>query len=191
MRALSAVFPTSVILLCHFHVIKWMLGIFKSAPVSLEVKGKLMDIFKELVYARYEEVFKLKIVEWYKLIDGVEVKVVSGGRYVKLAEYYDRNWANIVPMWAIYEQKRLPLGAEHTTNRIERTFRSMKDELSTYNIGEVSMAKAVFQLITWAENQLEDRYITAQRHRMQLFDADPLVADLYRSDYEPINYHQC
>ena len=166
MQVLAKVFPSSVIILCVFHVLKWMHGIFRSALVSMSVKDELMTLFKALVYAKDEDEFKTNLREWYDLIDGIEVKVVSTGNYVKLAEYFDRNWVPVIKMWALFERKKLPLGAEHTTNRLERTFRSMKLELKTYNIGEVSMARAVYQLVSWAENQIEDRYIVAQRSRM-------------------------
>ena len=115
------------------------------------------------------------------LAEGVQVRIGAGeqGHITSLTKYFDERWIKCVEMWAMYERKNLPLGDKNTTNRIERSFRSMKDELLNYNLGDVSTARAVTQLVEWAENNIEERYAAAHRHRMQIFDADPIVQDLY------------
>ena len=67
----------------------------------------------------------------------------------------------------------------------------MKLELSSGNIGSVSMARAVGQLVNWAENKVEDGYATAQRRIMQIFDEDPALREVYREVAKVLNDTGC
>ena len=72
-RILKIVFPLSVVLLCLFHVIKWMKSILATANVEQEKKVELMAGFKGLIYALDEERFLAASHHWYGLIADVEV----------------------------------------------------------------------------------------------------------------------
>ena len=72
-----------------------------------------------MVYAKNADDFEGKMVEWEKIIEGVQIKLGTGERakIVELSQYWLKNWKPDIPMWARYERKSLPLGQEHTTNR--------------------------------------------------------------------------
>ena len=80
-RILKIVFPLSVVILCIFHVIKWMKTIISTANVEQEEKVELMTGFKGLIYALDEERFLAASQRWYGLIADVEV---SESIYIKL-----------------------------------------------------------------------------------------------------------
>ena len=78
------------------------------------------------MYARDETQFNSRMEIWEANIQGVMVKVGTGesARYKSLAGYCLKNWhpEYYRKMWARYERKTLPLGQEHTTNRLERCY---------------------------------------------------------------------
>ena len=108
-----------------------------------------------------------------------------------LTNYYNRNWLNCTDMWTKHQRRHLPLCDEHTTNRLERAFKTMKLELSAGNIGSVSMERAVGQLVDWAEHKVEDGYTTAQRRIMQIFDEEPAMREVYREVAKVLNDTGC
>ena len=148
----------------------------------MEKKKEINDAFRNLVFAYSESVFDSKLKVWYEMIHNVEVKPRAGeeGKWVELKSYYDKNWAPHVKMWAKYARCHLPLGKEHTNNRLERAFRTMKRFIEDSNLGKVSTARALQLLLQLAENRLETLYTMSQRKRMQIFDAVPAIKEQYR-----------
>ena len=82
----------------------------------------------------------------------------------------------------------LPLGNEHTNNRIERSFRSMKDLLKWSIPGRVDISQAIPSLVNWAEEQLDDRYTDAQCHSVRISDPDPELAAIYKEAGQVLTY---
>ena len=124
----------------------------------------------------------------------MEIRLGMGekGHYVSLRDYYDKNWATCTDMWAFYGRRNLPdIGDENTNNRLERTWRSMKDYLKLLSYGLVNIYKAIMYLTKWAEEQLEERYTWALRHRMRIWDADPDIRKLYEEAAEVLNDTGC
>ena len=91
-------------------------------------------------------------------------------------------------MWARYARTMLPLGNEHTNNRIERSFRSMKDLLKWSISGRVDISQAIPSLVNWAEEQLDDRYTDAQCHSVRISDPDPELAAIYKEAGQVLTY---
>lgn len=48
-----------IILLCNFHVIKYLKNLISTALVTVEVKNDLMDKFKRVIYATSEEDYEI------------------------------------------------------------------------------------------------------------------------------------
>ena len=126
---LKIVFPLAVILLCTFHVIKYIKLVISSAVVVVDKKRFIMDSFKALLYAKTEEDFNEKLSEFKIAIRGVEVRIGNSKNYVSLEAYFSKNWCNCIAMWARYKRKGLPLLGDHTSNRIERTFWTLKSSI--------------------------------------------------------------
>lgn len=193
-QSLSSVFLNSHLLLCWFHVLKWIKGLINTALADMDQKSIIMDSFRRLLYAHNSEAFEAELKYWYEVIAGVEIRVGSGEKkhYTSLKGYYDKNWGSCKEMWTFFLRKNLPgLGEEFTNNRIERAFGVMKRDLKLYTTGEVNFFKAVMHLVRWAENQLSTRYTTAQRHRIRIHDPDPAVRDLYLEAADVLNDTGC
>ena len=67
LKALKEVFPTTITLLCWFHVIKWWRNLLKTARVEDEVRDELEETFVKLVYARSKEEFSIICDTFLKL----------------------------------------------------------------------------------------------------------------------------
>ena len=184
-RCLTEVFPKSRILLCVFHTLKWMKSVFASALVETSKKQDMMTIFRMLVYAPGRTVFEEKLLEWYEAIKGVEVKPTKGekGTWVSLTDYYQKNWAPVVDMWAKHKRRGLAIGDTHTNNRLEAEFKVLKDYLHQFNLGKVSVDRTVLQLVRLAEEKLVTRYT--------LHSLTPFFMKLYKKAAENLNKLRC
>ena len=194
LNILKSVFPTSNVLLCRFHVLKYWKTLISTAMVEHDRKADIMEAFRSLVFAHSQATFCSQLTEWMKVIKGVEIRVGSGEKshYVGLRDFYVKNWGSCLDMWVLYLRKKLPgLGEENTNNRIERAFGCMKQHLKLYTSGEVTIFSAIMHLVRWAEDQLTCRYTAALRHRMRIYDHDPTVRELYRQAAIVLNDSGC
>ena len=121
---LNSVVPESRVLLCIFHVIRFLKGLMASAPVLVEVKNDLLLQFRRILYANTEDAFKVEDEKFVKLAAGVTVKAKD--KQVSLVDYYIRNWRKDDPMWVKYYRKNLPSLGDNTSNRVERFFWTLK-----------------------------------------------------------------
>ena len=85
--------PSARIILCTFHVIKYMKGVIATAhgkPFSemsrseiTDHKEEMMQAFTTLMYSRTQNDYEIKKISWYEAIEGVEVFLVLGTRFVR------------------------------------------------------------------------------------------------------------
>jgi hypothetical protein len=148
--------------------------------VPTETKREILAAFRALLFAKSKAVYDVELTRWNMVIEDIEVKPRSGGSTVLLKSYFVKNWGNTVDMWAMHARNDLPIGSEHTNNRLEQAFRTMKERLRMLNVGDVSTARAVRDLVRWAEKQLLTRYTLAQRKVMQISDPNPELVQLYK-----------
>ena len=190
---LQKLFPNSVILLCTFHVLKYIKGMIATALVPQERKSSINTAFRALVFAKDEADFNTKLITWTKEVEGVEVRTSTKqeANYVPLTTYYEKNWGSVREMWARFERKTLPIGAEHTTNRLERSFGVLKAWLKINNIGDITITRAVIQVVTWAETKMVQGFTVAQRKDMQIFDREPEIMKEYEKAALELNQVGC
>ena len=191
-------FPDCSILFCTFHVRKWIRGVISNVvndDGSSINKYELNRTFGEMIYARDEEQFVGAEVKWRKMIDGIKVKKGTGDQVhfdQTLEKYYDENWGNCIPMWARHSRRNIPIGTEHTNNRIENAFGKIKADLKLNNTKDVTIEMAILQLVQWAEDKLDYRYVVAQRKRLQIQDLDnPELVQVYIEAAEELNDTGC
>ena len=170
-KVLQDLFPETHLLLCTFHVIKWFKGLLATSKTSVEEKKKMFDSWRELVYARDESDYNSRLEKWEELIQGVMIKVGSGAKahYVCLSEYCEKNWYPCRQMWARFERKSLPMGTEHTTNRLERSFGVMKADLKVNTFKEVTIEAAVMHIVNWADRKLVTASTMALRKEVRIY----------------------
>ena len=172
-----------------------MKGIIATATSSEQSvdKFELNEAFRRLVYASDEEVFRRYTEEWNKLTFGVTIRVGAGdsASYSLLEDYYYSSWEPQTSMWAMYKRKQLPVGSENTNNRVENCFGLLKADLRLNNTGNVTIAMAVLQIISWSEGRLVIRYTQAQRKRAHIFDPDPVLMAEYKAATKELNDTGC
>ena len=194
MRVLEELFPETRLLLCHFHVLKWMKKIISSAPVVMSHREQIYDAFKKLLYAYDAEEYEIKFKEWTELTEGVLVKTSSAknSQYVSLQGYFEDNWErSSKKMWVMYERKNLPISAENTTNRVERSFGLIKYVLNMNNRKSISIESAVIQVVQWAERKLVSGNVNSMRTEMSIYDEDPELRQMYRTAAGFLNRSGC
>ena len=167
-------------------------AVFATALIPVD-KKEIMDIFRNLLFAPNQTVFDSKLPEWYGLIQGIQVKVKAGAgsEWIQLSDYYDKKWAPMVDMWAMYPWKRLPIGGENTNNRLERLWRSVKDNLDLLHVSKVGTARALMECVQWAESKLVTACTQARRKKMQIFDSDPYFQQIYREAADTLTEPGC
>ena len=88
--SIKKIFPSATILLCIFHVLKYMKNLVSTAVVKQDVKYEIFAQFKKLLYSRSEDAFERENKVFLDTIKGVEIK--AGDKYVQLTTYYLKNW---------------------------------------------------------------------------------------------------
>ena len=194
---LTKVFPNSTILLCQFHVLKWLKSLFSSAkaqdeslPVDHDKKVEIMEAFREVLYAHSDDKCAEKEKQFMEIIDSIDIRVGYGDKahYVDLLQYYIKNWANCEDMWKTSKRKAIVgLEDENTNNRLERLWRTMKEYLLHMSSGQMSICRAVSMLVKFCEERLEEKYTWDRRHKMRLPHSDPMVKAEYALAAEKLN----
>ena len=123
--SIRKVFPSSLVLLCDFHTLKYMRVLFSTIPDIIEVKEAVMDQFKKVLYSHSEAIFVDENLKFEELVENLQVR--TRGKYVNLKEYYQKNWLSCKLMWVKCYRKGLPLLGDNTTNRIESKFGKLKE----------------------------------------------------------------
>lgn len=180
MKILKELFPTTRILLCLFHVPSYFRSkILTTAAESKEKKDDLYEKFVALMNAPDDEEFEKKLKVWEVSMQGVQIRPST--EYVNLEDYFARNWLNCKDMWAKSSRKGLLIADEHTTCRLERTWRAVKDDLKRANGGrKLSTARCVIHVVTYTDSRLQGGLLAAQRKVCRIFHEDPDIA----ADYE-------
>ena len=174
-------------------MLKFIKTIIATALVPREKKYAVNVAFRNLLYAKDLDEFNVKLRVWEEEVEGVDVRVGTGEdvKYVSLAGYYEENWAPDRKMWARCDRKRLPIGQEHTTNRLERAFGVLKADLRLRNNWDITIEAAVVQVVQWAERKLVDAFTLAQRKELHIYDQDPSVQLEYIKAAAELNRTGC
>ena len=155
--SIEKIFPASVVLLCIFHVFKFLRTLIATAPTTIDVKTNIYDKFKAVVRAPTEEVFKQKNAVFIEAAELVTVK--TGDNYAPFAAYYKKNWDSCKYMWAMCYRKRLPLLGDNTSNRVERMFGALKVDIKRAFASLPKTVRAIIHLIEFADLRLTESYI--------------------------------
>ncbi|RLN96847.1 hypothetical protein BBJ28_00025001, partial [Nothophytophthora sp. Chile5] len=140
-RVLQSHFPEARVLICHFHVIKWL----KEARTKPEYGGtKLAEedasavdsAVYRMVYAQSQEGYDAMHTILRDLCERVGIKL--------FADYFDRNWHNCQDMWVSHRRAKLPHFKNNTNNRLENWFGKLKKGVD----GCTSMAACMKELIS-------------------------------------------
>jgi hypothetical protein len=113
---LKTMFPNAVVLLCKFHVIKWLKSVVSKIVTTTDVKNSVMFEVKAMTNAISAEIYD----EAYKNFNQVCVDndlLLENGDL--LSDYFYRNWHNNREDWVFYFRLKLPTFGTNTNNHLE------------------------------------------------------------------------
>ncbi|ETO76204.1 hypothetical protein F444_08373 [Phytophthora nicotianae P1976] len=147
-RVLETNFPEARLLICHFHVIKYLKEM-RSKPdfgkISGEDASQVDALVHKMVYARSEENYD----ETCASLKGLCERIGIQGFW----EYFDKNWNSCQDRWAMYRRQNLPHFKNHTNNRLESFFGKLKDSADS----SMSMSTCVKAVLAY-DRRVENEY---------------------------------
>ncbi|KUF97135.1 Major Facilitator Superfamily (MFS) [Phytophthora nicotianae] len=133
-------FPEARILICHFHVIKYLKEM-RSKPefgkIASEDASLIDAAVHKMVYAANEDSYEVA----HNSLEGICDRVGLNGFYA----YFQKNWDSCKDRWVYYLRAHLPHFKNHTNNRLESFFGKLKDGVD----GSMSMAQCVKALLAY------------------------------------------
>lgn len=122
---LTIYFTTARILLCTFHVLKYLKSYIDKLVMQPNVKQQLMNLVRKIVYVSNDADMSLHVRQLQ--FD-----------YPQFYDYFQVNWLNCTEMWQIMHRKDFLNFGTNTNNHIERYNRSIKAHVnSTMHLSEV------------------------------------------------------
>ncbi|ETK85914.1 hypothetical protein L915_09407 [Phytophthora nicotianae] len=138
-KVLESDFPEARVLICHFHVIKY-LNEKRSKPEFGKISGddasQIDAAVHKIVYAESEE----KYNEAHESLKGICERCGMNGFF----QYFEKNWHSSTERWVYYLRVSLPHFGNHTNNRLESFFGWLKEGASRYMYEQDSNDTSVF-----------------------------------------------
>ena len=183
------IFTDAVVLLCVFHVLKFMKNLVATAITTVDIKHDIFTAFKSLVYCPNESIFGEMKKTFFSLIKDIVVR--RDQDYVSFLEYFKKNWEACEEMWVKFYRNSFALFGDHTTNRIERQFWSLKLSLSE-TFGTISdTVTAIIHLINFTNNRLSERRIFNATKSLIIYDADEFIHAMNKEASQVLNERGC
>ena len=142
-----------------------------------------------LNFSRDETTFQINNASFVELIAGIEVRIYKN--YVSFEEYYIRNWENCATMWAFCYRKDLVVLGDNTSNRVERTFWTMRAAIADKFSTLPSPAKANKHLIEYTDLRLTKSYHVASTKSLRIFDKNSSIYELNKQASLELNERGC
>ncbi|KAE9253715.1 hypothetical protein PF004_g1360 [Phytophthora fragariae] len=147
-KVLESNFPKARVLVCHFHVIKYLKE-KRAKPeyskVSSDDASQVDAAIHAMVYADSEEKYTRAHASFKGICDRVGLH--------DFFLYFERNWDESQDRWVLYRRAMLPHFKNHTNNRLENFFGKLKGEVD----GSMSMAGCVKALVAY-DRRMEKEY---------------------------------
>jgi hypothetical protein len=147
-KVLESNFPKVRVLICHFHVIKYLKE-KRSKPeyckISADDASQVDAAIHAMVYADSEDNYTSSHDSLRGICDRVGMQDFFG--------YFEKNWHASQDRWVLYLRAKLPHFKNHTNNRLENFFGKLKDAVD----GSMSMAGCVKALVQY-DRRKENEY---------------------------------
>ncbi|EGZ30690.1 hypothetical protein PHYSODRAFT_477482 [Phytophthora sojae] len=172
LRVLQSHFPDVRILICHFHVIKYLKekrGKPEFGKISTDDATALDAVIPRLVYASSEEVYS----RYYKSLEAMCHRIGFEGFF----DYFARNWDSSQDVWVMYRRSDLPHFKNHTNNRLESFFGKLKGCVDS----SMDMATCIRELVAHDRRvQNEHKYQLARMGRFVNSNYDEEMSNVLR-----------
>ena len=182
-------FTEATILLCRFHVFKFMKTLIATALTTVEIKDQIYSKFRELTYTPSESLYDDRRREFLDTIKDVQIRVNKV--YVGFTDYFIKNWDTCTSMWVKYHRNDLPLFGDHTTNRIERQFEALKQTIADSFNTVPKTSQAIMHLIGYINDRLDERNVLTSSKRLVIFDSDSDIHSLNKEASKYLNEKGC
>ncbi|OWZ05643.1 hypothetical protein PHMEG_00022232 [Phytophthora megakarya] len=137
---LESHFQEARILICHFHVIKYLKEM-RSKPefgkISADDTSQIDSAIHEMVYARSDDVY----MEAHESLRGICDRIGVNGFF----SYFEKNWYDCQDRWVMHRRASLPHFKNHTNNKLESFCGKFKDGIDN----SMSMAACFKALLTY------------------------------------------
>jgi hypothetical protein len=160
-RMLQENFPEAQVLLCKFHVIKYLkerCAKPEYGKISAEDQANIQAVIKNMVNAKNADVYDDNC-------DILRSKCKRIG-FDLYWEYFERNWHSCQDLWVSYRRAHLHHFSDHTNNRLEGWFSKFKDGVGPQS----SMSECVEGLVKNAL-RIENEYKYREARPGQYFNA--------------------
>ncbi|KAE9276774.1 hypothetical protein PR003_g28972, partial [Phytophthora rubi] len=132
MRLLKREFPLARVLLCHFHLKKYL-----RTEMSKAIYGgrhavdvdRVEDSVDMMMKARNQEEYDQGLRYMYYILDGFDDTGDLPEPKHPLLDYFVRNWHSCKETWTVYERGHIAHLGNHTNNRLESAWDALKDIL--------------------------------------------------------------
>ena len=188
--SLRKVFPSSTVLLCIFHVLKYIKNLVTTALARQEKKHEIFSQFKKVLYSRTEAIFVKENKTFLEIVKDIEVRAGKGG-YVKLSKYYSDNWESSKLMWVKCYRNSLPLLGDDTSNRVEASFRALKQSVEDTFVSVPKTIHAIMHLVQFADVRLQERYCKVTNRVLRIFHQNEEIRTLNEEASKELNDRGC
>ncbi|XP_077297381.1 uncharacterized protein LOC143919071 [Arctopsyche grandis] len=169
--AIKNVFPTSHILLCKFHIIKYIKKVLSTALCDVVEKRNLLQLFKKVLFSQTSEEY---INHTHTFLNNIgEIEICSQNKRISFIQYYNKNWDTCKEMWVHSYRKHLPLMGDTTTNRIERSFWTLKNHMKTKLRSVPSIAICIIELVTFISERIKTSNTVMAQKVNRIMDPNP------------------
>jgi hypothetical protein len=149
-RVLESNFPEARVLICHFHVIKYLKE-KRAKPeygkISADDASQIDAAIHGMVYAGSADEYEQN----HSSLKGLCGRIGMDAFF----EYFERNWDDSQDRWVMYRRANLPHLKNHTNNRLESFFGKLKDGIDS----SMSMAMCVKAILAYDRRvQNEQQY---------------------------------
>lgn len=170
-------FTSSHILLCKFHAIKYAKKLISTAfNCDPDEKSNILQLFKKVLYSHTLEEYELNKTELFNKTTTVQIYVQS--KKVSFVEIFKKNWDLCKEMWVYCFQKYLPMMGDSTTNRMERSFWTLKRHIKDKFRTVPSIAICIMELIKYVTLRLKNTIIKTGQKVYCIMDPNPDIREL-------------
>lgn len=148
-RVLQSHFPEARILICLFHVIKYIKTVSRKpeyGKISADDHAAIDHLIHNMIYAATPTEYDENCASLQQLCLRLD--------FLPFFAYMEKNWHSCQEMWVMHRRAKLPHFKNHTSNRLENFFGKFKDGVG----GSTSMAKCVDTIIATARRR-ENEYV--------------------------------
>ena len=144
------------------------MNLIATAPVTVDIKDSVMTNFKEMVYARTEEIYEDRKNAFLLSTAGIQVR--TNKQYVPLKEQFMNNWDSCKEMWVLHYRSGLPTLGDNTNNRLERTFWTLKEHMRSRFPKIPVIQRSIGDLIPFCDQRIEQGLSWAETKSLRIYD---------------------